>query len=186
MDINNKKSSVTRDISFDNLKDVLSDNNTDKTIKTNGQPRSTIKSLLTKKFQPLTTSASINITTKQKKPRTSFRHFSQFLTRSHSTNTDLSTITTTNNQQNPMTTELVYQSLQLKSSNEYDSIYKTRSNTNTNNTALVPISEEENPLPIKQQNKSKIIYDNGDDSNPNQSDQQHVPKIAPSLSKNTM
>jgi hypothetical protein len=173
MNINNKKSSISRDISFDNIKDTFNDGENNKTIKTNGQQqRSSIKSLLTKKFQPLTTSTSINITTKQKKPRNSFRHFSQFLKRSHSTNTDLSTIATTNNQ----SIDLVYQSLQIKSSNEFDSIH-----TNTNNTALVSISEEENPLPIKQQNKSKII-DN--DSNPNQSDQQHVPKIAPNLSKN--
>ncbi len=179
---NNRKSSIPRDISFDNLPNTFHDEENHKTVKINGQQRSSIKSLLTKKFQPLTTSTSINITTKQKKPRTSFKHFSQFLKRSHSTNTDLSTIATTNNQ----SMDLVYQSLQIKSnSNELDSNHALRLNTNSNNTALVSISEEENPLPIKQQNKSKIIDDNVvDDSNPNQSDQQHIPKIAPSLSKN--
>jgi hypothetical protein len=180
MDINNKKSTVPRDISFDNLNDIIHDGDNDKTRKTNGQQRSSIKSLLTKKFQPLTTSASINITTKQKKPRNSFRHFSQFLKRSHSTNTDLSTIAAPNNQSN----DLVYQNLQIKSSTEFDPNYTTRSNNNNNNTGLVPISEEENPLPIKQQIKSKILNDDIDDSNLNQSDQQHIPKIAPSLSKN--
>jgi len=177
---NNRKSTIPRDISFDNLPDTFHDEENHKTVKINGQQRSSIKTLFTKKFQPLTTSTSINITTKQKKPRTSFKHFSQFLKRSHSTNTDLSTIATTNNQ----SIDLVYQSLQIKSSNELDSNHTLRSNTNSNNTALVPISEEENPLPIKQQNKSKIIDDNVGDSNPNQSDQQHIPKIAPSLSKN--
>lgn len=147
-----------------------------KTTKTNGHQRSSIKSMLTKKFQPLSSSASINITTKQKKPRNSFRHFSQFLKRSQSTNTDLSSI---NNEQ-PIVPDLVCKSLQISSSNEYDSTHPTaRSSINTNNnTTLVPISEEDNPLPIKQQNKSKTNNDNIDD-------QQHVPpKIAPSLSKN--
>jgi hypothetical protein len=61
-----------------------------------------------------------------------------------------------------------------------DSTYTTRSNTNTNNSALVSISEEENPPLFKQQTKSKIIPDDIDDSNPNQYDQ----KRAPNLSKN--
>lgn len=154
-----------------------------KTSKTNGQQRSSIKSLLTKKFQPLSSSASINITTKQKKPRNSFRNFSQFLKRSHSSHNELST---TNDQPTIVVPDLVYQSFPITSSDEYDSIYPTtRSNTSlsnsttNNNTTLVPISEEDNPLPIKQQNKSKINNENIDDQQ-----QQHVPpKIAPSLSK---
>jgi hypothetical protein len=164
MDFNNKKSSVARDISFDNLQDILQDDNQDKTRRsTNGQSRSSIKSLITRRFQPLTTSTSMNIPNKQKKPRTSFRHFPQFLKRSHSTNTDLST---TNNQ-------LVHQNLPIKSSDEF----LARSSINTNSSGLVPISEEDNPLPIK----SKTISNDIDDSNPNHS---HIPKIAPSLSKN--
>jgi hypothetical protein len=169
MDIFNKKSSITRDISFDNINDLPLDNNNNTTTnKTNGHKRSSIKSLLIKRFQPLAVSSSVNITTKQKKPRTSFRHF---LKRSHSTNTDLSV---TPNQPNQFPTMPVSQSLQVD----------TRSNTSSictsNSTALVPISEEENPTQINQQHK--LTTNNIDDNNPNQC----VPKITPSLSKNNI
>jgi hypothetical protein len=161
MELNSKQSNVT---SLDNLDDILRDDNSDKTRRsTNGQPRSSIKSLIAKKFQPLTTSTSMNIPNKQKKPRNSFRHFSQFLKRSHSTNTDLST---TNN-------ELVQQTLPIKPLDEFDMNLPAR----TNNSELVPISEEDNPLLIK----SKPISDNIDDSNPNAP---HISIVAPSLSKN--
>ena len=60
---------------------------------------------------------------KPKKRRTSFRNFSQFLKRSHSTNTDLSifaTNHTSNNnhqqqqQQNKLTADLIYQTFTFK------------------------------------------------------------------------
>ncbi|CAF4632851.1 unnamed protein product, partial [Rotaria magnacalcarata] len=99
-----------------------------------------------------------------KKRRTSFRHFSQFLKRSHSTNTDLSTIATNSNvqqqqqqqqQQQPakLPADFIYQRLHTKLVDENDSSFITRSNTsimcNSSGSALVPISEEENPLPMK-------------------------------------
>jgi hypothetical protein len=160
MKIFSKKSSIPRDISFDNINELSLDNNNNNNSNniTNGHKRSSIKSLIIKKFQPLTVSTSVNITTKQKKPRTSFR---QFLKRSHSTNTDLSIAT----HQIPVT-----QSLEID----------PRLNTST---ALVPISEEENPTLInQQQQQNKLKATDMDDSNPNQ----YVPKITPSLSKNNV
>ena len=177
MDSNNKKSSVPNDVRFSNLQD---DKN-EQTRPTSGPSRSSIKSLITKKFQPLTTSTSITINNKPKKPRTSFRHFSQFLKRSHSAHTDLTTPTNPSDQP---TTEPTYQSLQIQPSNEYDSSYTTRSITTTNNTSgLVPITEEDNPQPRKHQLKSKTITDDVNTTNSHPVDQPHVSNIAPSLSK---
>ena len=48
----------------------------------------------------ITTTQPTKLEIKQKKRRTSFRNFSQFLKRSHSTNTDLSTIATNNTSNN--------------------------------------------------------------------------------------
>ena len=83
--------------------------------------------------------------------------------------------------------------MQTKSFDESDSIYSTSLNAsaicNANNTTLVPISEEENSMPLKEQIKLKITYDNVNRMNSNQSDSgrithQNIPKIVPSLSKN--
>ncbi|CAF4536160.1 unnamed protein product, partial [Rotaria magnacalcarata] len=100
------KSNIQRDMSYDNIKSLT----IDETIKPKSDEQhpsqyTQIKNLLTKKFHPSTTTINetasqpekLNI--KQKKRRTSFRHFSQFLKRSHSTNTDLSTIATNSNVQ---------------------------------------------------------------------------------------
>lgn len=202
-------------MSYDNIKSLT----TDETIKSkpeqNLSQRSSIKSLLTKKFYPsssttspttinfqTTTASTTKIDIKQKKRRTSFRNFSQFLKRSHSTNTDLSTIasnnTSNNNQdiqQNKMTADLIYQRLHSKQFDDNDSSFLTRSNTsimcNGSGTALVPISEEENPIPIKQQNRLKTThiddedyyYDNTTRSDSGALTHQQTQRIAPSLSK---
>ncbi|CAF4527300.1 unnamed protein product [Rotaria socialis] len=188
MSFTNKKSSNIRDINFNHIKESSLDDdddnnnnnnnteNNDNTIKTHEKQRSSFKSLLTKKFQPLTVSSSVNITAKQKKPRNSFRQFSQFLKRSHSTNTDLSVIAKSNNQQSSHNVNLVHQHVQPEFSDEFNSTHLTRSNTtvicNANSATLVPISEEENCLPIKQQqqqqNRLKSSNDHVDQNNPNQ------------------
>ncbi|CAF3523228.1 unnamed protein product [Rotaria sordida] len=170
----NKKSSNIRDINFKHINDVPLDNNCDTTIKTNEKQRSSIKSLLTKKFQPLAVSSSININAKPKKPRNSFRQFSHFLKRSHSTNTDLSTIAKPNNQYNSFNGDFIHSHLQTKIANPSDATYTTNISAsltcNTNNTTLVPICEEENSLPIQQQNRLKLTSDNSDQISSNQSD----------------
>ncbi|CAF3527658.1 unnamed protein product [Rotaria socialis] len=188
MSFTNKKSSNIRDINFNHIKESSLDDdddnnnnnnnnteNNDNTIKTHEKQRSSFKSLLTKKFQPLTVSSSVNITAKQKKTRNSFRQFSQFLKRSHSTNTDLSVIAKSNNQQSSHNVNLVHQHVQPEFSDEFYSTHLTRSNTtvicNANSATLVPISEEENCLPIKQQqqqNRLKSSNDHVDQTNPNQ------------------
>jgi hypothetical protein len=205
------KSSIQRDMSYDNIKSLTFD----EPIKSKSEqnppppPRSSIKSLLTKKFHPSTTIPDEPNTTtqptkleiKQKKRRTSFRHFSQFLKRSHSANTDLSTIATNNTSnnkdipQNKLTADLIYQRLHAKQFDDHDSSFLTRSNTsimcNGSGTALVPISEEENPVPIRQQNRSKTTniddedyyYDNTTRSDSGALTHQQTQRIAPSLSK---
>ncbi|CAF0824742.1 unnamed protein product [Rotaria sp. Silwood1] len=191
MHVTNKKSSNKRDINFNDINDVSLDSNNNTTIKTNEKQRSSIKSLLTKKFQPLTVSSSVNITDKPKKPRNSFRHFPHFLKRSHSTNTDLSTIAKTNHQQNSLNIDMVYPHLQTQISANADSAYTTCLSTslisNPNGTTLVPISEEENYFPIQQQNRLKSPYDNIDHMSSNQSDsgtltRQYVQKTLSNLS----
>lgn len=154
----------------------------EKSHKANGHHRSSIKSLLTKKFHPASGSTSVNITPKQKKSRTSFRPFSQFLKRSHSTNTDLALPTS-----HP-TVELIDQRIPSKSSQEPEVANVTRPTTNTLstsvNTGLVPISEEDHPIQSKLQIKTNDI----DEANLNRSDSgistsQQTTKITNSFSK---
>jgi len=199
------KSSIQRDMSYDNIKSLTLDD----TVKTKSEQipshRSSIKSYLTKTFHPLTSPNISDQPTKSeikpKKRRSSFRNFSQFLKRSHSTNTDLSIIATnppsnTNDQQqNKLTADLIYQRLHSKQIDDHDSSFITRSNTsvmcNGSGTALVPISEEENPIPIKQQHRLKTTniddedyyYDNTTRSDSGVLTLQQTQRIAPSLSK---
>jgi hypothetical protein len=197
-------------MSYDNIKSLTFDEPIKSKSEQNPSHRSSIKSLITRKFHPLTTSTSntndatsqpIKSEIKQKKRRSSFRNFSQFLKRSHSTNTDLSTIAihnTSNNkdiQSNKLTADLIYQRLHTKPYDDTDSSFLTRSNTsimcNGGGTALVPISEEENPLPIKQQTRLKTTniddddyyYDNTTRSDSGALTHQQTQRIAPSLSK---
>jgi hypothetical protein len=207
------KSSIQRDMSYDNIKSLTFDEPIKTKSEQNPSHRSSIKSLFTKKFHPLTTTTNNNndetttktiqptkLELKQKKRRSSFRNFSQFLKRSHSTNTDLSTIASTNTsntkdiQQNKLTADLIYQRLHSKQFDDNDSSFLTRSNTsimcNGSGTALVPISEEENPIPIKQQNRLKptniddedYYYDNTIRSDSGALTHQQTQRIAPSLS----
>jgi hypothetical protein len=209
------KSSIQRDMSYDNIKGLTFDEPIKSKSEQNPSHRSSIKSLLMKKFHPISTTTNDPTTTpptkleiKQKKRRTSFRNFSQFLKRSHSTNTDLSTIATNNTsnnkdyqqpqhqqQENKLTADLIYQRLHSKRIEDNDSSFITRSNTsimcNGSGTALVPISEEENPIPIKQQNRLKTTniddedyyYDNTTRSDSGALTNQQTQRIAPSLSK---
>jgi hypothetical protein len=207
------KSSIQRDMSYDNIKSLTVDEPIKSKSEQNPSQRSSLKSLLTKKFHPSTATTTIvdettttttqptKLEIKQKKRRTSFRHFSQFLKRSHSTNTDLSTIVTNNTSnnkdipQNKLTADLIYQRLHSKQFDDNDSSFLTRSNTsimcNGSGTALVPISEEENPIPIKQQNRLKstniddedYYYDNTTRSDSGALTHQQTQRIAPSLSK---
>ena len=211
------KSSIQRDMSYDNIKSLTVDDTIKPKSEQNFSHRSSIKSLLSKTFHPLTTNNNNNQSTttkidiKPKKRRTSFRNFSQFLKRSHSTNTDLSTIAINNNnnnnnnlitsntkdnQQNKITADIIYKQLHTKKTDDYDSSFLTRSTTsiicNGSGTALVPISEEENPIPIKQQNKLKTTnIDDEDyyyDNTTTRCDSgglthQQTQRIAPSLSK---
>jgi hypothetical protein len=203
------KSSIQRDMSYDNIKSLTVDEPIKSKLEQNPTQRSSIKSLLTKKFHPLTTTTITDETTtqptkieiKHKKRRSSFRNFSQFLKRSHSTNTDLSTIATNNTsnnknpQQNKLTADLIYQRLHSKQYDDNDLSFITRSNTsimcNGSGTALVPISEEENPLPIKQQTRLQTTniddedyyYDNTTRSDSGALTHQQTQRIAPSLSK---
>lgn len=155
MDSNHKKSSVPRDVSFDNLKDILhEDSNEQHRVSTNGQTRPSIKSLFTKKFPPLKSSTSINITSKPKKSRTSFRHFSQLLKRSHSAHSDLSSA-------NEIPTEPNNPTLRIPNSNEFNSNHPSRPLSTTNSSGLGPITEEENP-PM---NKSKTLADEFEQTN---------------------
>ena len=210
------KSSIQRDMSYDNIKSLTLDEPIKTKSEQNPSHRPSIKSLLTKKFHPLTlanipdeaTTQPTKIETKQKKRRSSFRNFSQFLKRSHSTNTDLSIIATNNTsnnhdpqqqqQQNKLTADLIYQRLHSKQMDDNDSSFITRSNTsimcNGSGSALVPISEEENPIPIKQQNRLKATNIDDEDyyyDNTTRSDSggvlthQQTQRIAPSLSKMT-
>ncbi|CAF1609675.1 unnamed protein product [Adineta ricciae] len=206
------KSSIQRDMSYDNIKSLTFDDNTKSKSQPNPPNRSSIKSILTKKFHPSATNESISQPTKTeikpKKRRTSFRHLSQFLKRSHSTNTDLSTIAsnhTSNDHdqhqqqqqqqiQNKLTADLIYQRLHTKQIDDHDSSFLTRSNTsimcNGSGTALVPISEEENPIPMKQSNRLKTTqiddedyyYDNTTRSDSGVLTHQQTQRIAPSLS----
>jgi len=207
------KSSIQRDMSYDNIKSLTFDEPIKPKSEQNPPHRSSIKSLFTKKSHPLTTTTNNNNETtttttqptklelKQKKRRSSFRNFSQFLKRSHSTNTDLSTIASTNTsnnkdiQQNKLTADLIYQRLHSKQYDDNDSSFLTRSNTsimcNGSGTALVPISEEENTIPIKQQNRLKptniddedyYYYDNTTRSDSGAITYQQTQRIAPSLS----
>ncbi|CAF4702658.1 unnamed protein product [Rotaria sp. Silwood1] len=205
------KSSIQRDISYDNIKSLTTiDETTKPKSEQHSSQYSSIKNLFTKKFHPSTTATTSNnetttateatkLNVKQKKRRTSFRHFSQFLKRSHSTNTDLSTLATnntsnSNDQQNKLTADIIYQRLHTKQIDENDSSFITRSNTsimcNGSGTALVPISEEENPLPTKQQNRLKTTniddedyyYDNTIRSDSAALTHQQTQRIAPSLS----
>jgi hypothetical protein len=197
-------------MSYDNIKGLTFDEPIKGKSDSNGSSRSSIKSLLSKKFHPASTTANTTtesakadqtkVEMKPKKRRTSFRHFSQFLKRSHSTNTNLSTIatslTSTDQHQstNPITADLIYQRLHQKSYDEPDSSFITRSNTSimctSSGTALVPISEEENPVPIKQVHRHKANHGDEDDyyyDNTTRSDSaalthQQAQRIAPSLS----
>ena len=147
MDSNHKKSSVPRDVSFDNLKDILhEDSNEQNRVSTNEQTRPSIKSLFTKKFPPLKSSTSINITSKPKKSRTSFRQFSQLLKRSHSAHSDLSSANPSSNEipNNP--------TLRIPNSND-----PPRPLSTTNSCGLGPISEEENPPMNKPRNLTDEI-----------------------------
>jgi hypothetical protein len=199
-------------MSYDNIKSLTFDEPIKSKSEQNPPQRSSIKSLITKKFYPLTTTTTSNnndetttqptkIETKQKRRRPSFRNFSQFLKRSHSTNTDLAIIATNNTsnnkdiQPNKLTADLIYQRLHSKQYEDNDSSFLTRSNTsimcNGSGTALVPISEEENPLPIKQQTRLKTTniddedyyYDNTTRSDSGALTHQQTQRIAPSLSK---
>ena len=199
-------------MSYDNIKSLTLDEPTKTKSESNGSSRSSIKSLLSKTFQSHSTSnetanADPNRNeTKPKKRRPSFRHFSQFLKRSHSTNTDLSTIasnhptSTSHNQQSnsQLTADLIYQRLHGKLYDEADSSFLTRSNTsimcNSSGTALVPISEEENPVPLKASTRLKSNHVEEEDyyyDNTNRSDSagalthQQTQRIAPSLSRMT-
>ncbi|CAF3468617.1 unnamed protein product [Rotaria socialis] len=203
------KSSIQRDMSYDNIKSLTIDEPIKPKSDEHPSQYTQIKNLLTKKFHPSTTTINetatqpekINI--KQKKRRTSFRHFSQFLKRSHSTNTDLSTIATNNTtnsnvqqQQQPakLPADFIYQRLHTKLIDENDSSFITRSNTsimcNSSGSALVPISEEENPLPMKTQIRSKptniddedYYYDNTVRPDSGALTHQQTQRIAPSLS----
>ena len=196
-------------MSYDNIKSLTVDEPIKSKSESNGSSRSSIKSLLSKKFHPHSSNLASNETasnesskseTKQKKRRTSFRHFSNFLKRSHSTNTDLSTIasshTSKNVDQKPsqLTADLIYQRLHGQCYDEKDSSFITRSNTsimcNTSGTILVPISEEENPIPTKPSIRLKstnpddadYYYDNATRSESAPFTQQQTQRIAPSLS----
>lgn len=208
------KSSIQRDMSYDNIKSLTFDEPIKSKSEQNSSHRSSIKSLLTKKLNSLSSSTSVNINdesvnqsnnnhksdVKHKKRRSSFRNFSQFLKRSHSTNTDLSTIasnpTSTNvdTQQSKITADLIYQRLHSKQFDDAESSFLTRSNTsilcNGSGSALVPISEEENPIPVKQQTKYKptniddedYYYDNTARLDSGALTHQQTQRIAPSLS----
>ena len=209
MKISNKKSSlykpsIQRDMSYDNIKSLTIDETIESKSEQNSSQQSSLKSLLSKKFHSNNTTMTqpTKLDIKQKKRRTSFRQFSQFLKRSHSTNTDLSTIVKTDasnhnkdQQQDKLTADFIYQQLQTKHIDDHDLSFITRSNTNmmcnSNVTALVPISEEENPLPIKQQTRlttadigdEDYYYDNTILSNNGALTHQQTQRLAPSLSK---
>ena len=210
------KSAIQRDMSYDNIKSLTFDEPIKPKSDQASSQRSSIKSLITKKFHSSTSSnnnnnhenATTNSSTtpmnktesKQKKRRTSFRQFSQFLKRSHSTNTDLSTIASNNtsirpdNQQNKIPADLIYQRLQAKKFDDTESTFLTRSNTsimcNGSGKALVPISEEENPIPIKPANRlittniddEDYYYDNTTRPDSGALTHQQTQRIAPSLS----
>ena len=199
-------------MSYDNIKSLTMDEPPKPKSESNGSTRSSIKSMLSKKFHPHSSTNSSPshepATTdppkpelKPKKRRTSFRHFSQFLKRSHSTNTDLSKIvsssTSTNadpQPKNPLTADLIYQRLHAKPYDEPDSSFITRSNTsimcNSGGSSLVPISEEENPVPVRQSDRLRpnhideedYYYDNNTRSDSGALTQQQTQRIAPSLS----
>lgn len=152
-------SSVSRDLTFDNIHDITLDEPAETSLRVPSQSRSSIKSFITKKFQPsAASSASTDTNTagstqnevKQKKRRTSFRQFSQFLKRSHSAHTDLSTIGMTHNGSASSTDNLS----QKKLNEEFNRTEITRSNTtivsNSNGSTLRPISEEEHSIPAHQ------------------------------------
>ena len=153
-----KKSSVSRDLTFDNIHDITLDDPVETSLRVPVQSRSSIKSFITKKFQPLAASAATDTNTatstqnevKQKKRRTSFRQFSQFLKRSHSAHTDLSTIGMTHNGSPSSADDLSQKQL----NEEFDRTEISRSNTTTlptsNGSTLRPISEEEHSIPAHQ------------------------------------
>ncbi|UJR35762.1 hypothetical protein I4U23_028510 [Adineta vaga] len=202
------KSSIQRDMSYDNIKSLTFDDTVKPKSEQDPPHRSSIKSILTKKFYPSTTNESTSqpakTDIKPKKRRTSFRNLSQFLKRSHSTNTDLSTIATNHTSinhdqqqqhlQNKVTADLIYQRLHARHIDDHDSSFLTRSNTsimcNGSGSALVPISEEENPIPTKQSNRLKTTqvddedyyYDNTTRSDSGVLTHQQTQRIAPSLS----
>lgn len=101
MDLGQKNSSIPPDLSAANATMIDDDDANDKHLQASAPSRSSIKSFLTKKFQPLGAAGSMDVTTttttndtKPKKPRTSFRQFSHFLKRSHSAHGDLASVRT--------------------------------------------------------------------------------------------
>lgn len=101
-DILQKKSSIPHDLTSNSI--MMDENGNEKHFQTSASSRSSIKSFLSKKFQPgpaatataAAASAATSMTNdvKQKKPRTSFRQISQFLKRSHSAHGDLASVQT--------------------------------------------------------------------------------------------
>lgn len=156
---------MPHDTSYDNLNEISLNTKTtadERAVKTNSHQRSSIKSLLTKKFHPGSVSNSVNIAAKPKKSRTAFRPFSQFLKRSHSTNSDLAV-----SSRQP-TVELIEQRVQLKTAHEIEPT--TGAVTSPANTSLGPISEEEQLGAPRQHERVRTTLDETDPYTLNQSD----------------
>ena len=151
MEVLKKKSSTARDLTFDNIHDITLDELPETSLRVPSQSRSSIKSFITKKFHPSATSASMDTShvsvtpneVKQKKRRTSFRQFSQFLKRSHSAHTDLSTIGMSQNDEPASTADHLSQQ---KLNEEFNRAEITRSNTTSLCATLKPISEEDHTI----------------------------------------
>ena len=174
MNATNKTLSTTHEMDDSDVQNLSLDHDNDKSMKNNKRQSSSIKSLLTRKYLSVSLSTSANVTTKQKKPRNSFRYFPHFLKRSHSTSTDVSIIPTTNNRQDQFVADSAHQNVQTRTSGEFDSMHKITSNTsgtcNTNSAVLVAISEEGNSVPMNQENRLDTINNHVDHVNLNQSD----------------
>jgi hypothetical protein len=106
MDVVQRQSPISQDHAFDRIDELALESSPSNVRQVSGPARSSIKSLISKKFHSTTGSTPMDTSTntisqtlsqnevKQKKRRTSFRQFSQFLKRSHSAHSNLSNVDT--------------------------------------------------------------------------------------------
>ena len=145
MNVLGSKPSMPRDLTFDSIDHLRVDDHNEKSIKLNGHSRSSIKSLITKRFRPLASAPAIDAVTSSSardgtKPKKQRKSVLLFLKRSHSTNTDLSTVGITNAR--PETVDVI---------SKHNPLLKPSAVSQpASGASLRPISEEDGAVPVHQ------------------------------------